>query len=180
MNLNIPKKFIYQQVEGGGIISFLNEKEESRLMTGEEIVKCLNKQQATIRRLQDLCGESDGENAKLRIENKRLCDEIKLLKPINIEQYEQIQKLQEENEQLKERRDYWSKKTKEFIYYFNCLEKAIEKTFDSDDQCFEEIWKHYDGMEKKWEYNDSFVGNWTDKPVLLERKMVNINENRDK
>lgn len=78
----------------------------------------LNEQQATIRRLQDLCGKSDGENMKLRIENKRLqeelndCekfrytvfkrlnDEIKLLKPTNIEQYEQIQKLQEENEQL--------------------------------------------------------------------------------
>ena len=45
MNLDIPKKFIHQQVEGGGIISFLNEKEESRLMTGEEIVECLNKQQ---------------------------------------------------------------------------------------------------------------------------------------
>ena len=119
----------------------------------------MNEQQATINRLEE---------------------EIKLLKPTNVEQYEQIVQLQEENEQLKERRDYWSKKTKEFIYYFNCLEKAIEKTFDSDDQCFEEIWKHYDEMEKKWEYNDSFVGNWTDKPVLLERKMVNINENRDK
>ena len=145
-----------------------------------EIVDLLNEQQDTIFKLQDLCGKSDGENAKLRIENKMLEKEVNLLKPTNIEQFEQIQKLQEENEQLKERRDYWSKKTKEFIYYFNCLEKAIEKTFDSDDQCFEEIWKHYDGMEKKWEYNDSFVGNWTDKPVLLERKMVNINENRDK
>ena len=124
-----------------------------------EVVDLLNEQQATINRLEE---------------------EIKLLKPTNVEQYEQIVQLQEENEQLKERRDYWSKKTKEFIYYFNCLEKAIEKTFDSDDQCFEKIWKHYDEMEKKWEYNDSFVGNWTDKPVLLERKMVNINENRDK
>ena len=67
----------------------------------KKVEKKLNEQQATIRRLQDLCGESDGENAKLRIENKRLCDEIKLLKPTNIEQYEQIQKLQEENEQLR-------------------------------------------------------------------------------
>ena len=32
----------------------------------------LNEQQATIRRLQDLCGKSDGENMKLRIENKKL------------------------------------------------------------------------------------------------------------
>ena len=37
--------------------------------------KC-DEQQATIRKLQDLCGESDGENAKLRIENKRLQKEL--------------------------------------------------------------------------------------------------------
>ena len=66
------------------------------------VVKTLNEQQATIEQLQDLCGQSDGENAKLRIENKRLCDELKLLKPTNIEQYEQIVQLQEENEQLKQ------------------------------------------------------------------------------
>ena len=35
-------------------------------------------QQATIRKLQDLCGESDSENAKLRIENEQL--KIKLNK----------------------------------------------------------------------------------------------------
>ena len=68
----------------------------------QELISILMDQQATIKKLQDLCGESDSENAKLRIENKRLCDEIKLLKPTNIEQYEQIQKLQEENEQLRE------------------------------------------------------------------------------
>lgn len=147
-----------------------NEKWSARC---KQLEREVDEQEATIRKLQDLCGQSDYENAKLR-------EEVNLLRPTNLEQYEQIQKLQEENEKLKERRDYWSKKTKEFIYYFNCLEKAIEKTFDSDDQCFEEIWKHYDEMEKKWEYNDSFVGNWTDKPVLLERKIVNINENRDK
>lgn len=38
----------------------------------EEVVDLLNEQQATICKLQDLCGESDTENAKLRIENKRL------------------------------------------------------------------------------------------------------------
>ena len=67
----------------------------------EEIVDLLNEQQATIRRLQDLCGKSDYENAKLRIENKKLQDEIKLLKPTNVEQYEQIVQLQEENEKLR-------------------------------------------------------------------------------
>lgn len=69
--------------------------------TLEEVCEKLNEQQDTIRRLQDLCGESDGENAKLRIENKELQEEIKLLKPTNVEQYEQIVQLQEENEQLR-------------------------------------------------------------------------------
>ena len=55
-----------------------------------------SEQQDTIRKLQDLCGKSDYENAKLR-------EEVNLLRPTNIEQYEQIQKLQEENEQLKNR-----------------------------------------------------------------------------
>ena len=69
-------------------------------LTAREVVDVLNEQQATIRKLQDLCGESDGENAKLRLENKKLCDEIRLLKPTNLEQYEQIVQLQKENEQL--------------------------------------------------------------------------------
>ena len=71
-------------------------------MADGDVCILLNEQQATIRRLQDLCGKSDGENAKLRIENKMLEKEVKLLKPTNLEQYEQIQKLQEENEQLRE------------------------------------------------------------------------------
>lgn len=62
----------------------------------KEIVDKLNEQQATIGQLQDLCGKSDSENAKLRIENKKLQEEIRLLKPTNIEQYEQIVQLQEE------------------------------------------------------------------------------------
>ena len=37
----------------------------------------INEQQATIRKLQDLCGKSDGENAKLRIENKKLKAKLK-------------------------------------------------------------------------------------------------------
>ena len=34
--------------------------------------KIMNEQQDTIFKLQDLCGKSDGENMKLRIENKKL------------------------------------------------------------------------------------------------------------
>ena len=47
-----------------------NEKEER--MTALNVTKKLNEQQSTIRKLQDLCGESDSENAKLRIENEQL------------------------------------------------------------------------------------------------------------
>ena len=42
-----------------------------------QVVELLNEQQATIEQLQDLCGESDGENAKLRIENKKLKAKLK-------------------------------------------------------------------------------------------------------
>ena len=45
------------------------------LSIAEKVRDKLNEQQATIRKLQDLCGESDGENAKLRIENKKLREE---------------------------------------------------------------------------------------------------------
>ena len=38
--------------------------------------KKIGEQQSTIRKLQDLCGESDGENAKLRLKNKELQDKI--------------------------------------------------------------------------------------------------------
>ena len=41
-----------------------------------DICNVLNEQQATIRKLQDLCGESDSENAKLRIENKQLKNKL--------------------------------------------------------------------------------------------------------
>ena len=46
------------------------------LISIKEVVDLLNEQQATIRKLQDLCGQSDSENAKLRIENKRLQEEL--------------------------------------------------------------------------------------------------------
>ena len=51
-----------------------NEKEDR--MTALEVTKRLNEQQATIRKLQDLCGESDSENAKLRIENEQLKNKL--------------------------------------------------------------------------------------------------------
>ena len=44
-------------------------------MADGDVCILLNEQQDTIFKLQDLCGKSDGENAKLRIENKRLQQE---------------------------------------------------------------------------------------------------------
>lgn len=92
-----------------------NVKEER--MTALEVTKRLNEQQSTIQSLkedkaiaEDYANIFEKENVKLRkqIEEQqaticKLQEEIKLLKPVNIEQYEQIVQLQEENEQLKNR-----------------------------------------------------------------------------
>lgn len=48
------------------------DTEKNKRLEIEDIVDLLNEQQDTISQLQDLCGESDSENAKLRIENKKL------------------------------------------------------------------------------------------------------------
>ena len=63
------KRFKYKVTDG-----FFDR---DRLISIKEVVDLLNEQQATIRKLQDLCGESDGENAKLRIENKKLKAKLK-------------------------------------------------------------------------------------------------------
>ena len=63
----------FEQEDGRGEI--VNEKGVE--LTAREVVDLLNEQQATTRKLQDLCGESDGENAKLRIENKKLKAKLK-------------------------------------------------------------------------------------------------------
>ena len=57
-----------------------NANDEVFDFTLSNVLDKLNEQQATIRKLQDLCGESDSENAKLRIENKRLQAENEQLK----------------------------------------------------------------------------------------------------
>ena len=55
-----------------GVLDTLTNEIICDTVNAKEVVDLLNEQQATIRKLQDLCGESDGENAKLRIENKKL------------------------------------------------------------------------------------------------------------
>ena len=88
-----------------------NEKDER--MTALQVTKKLNEQQATIRRLQDLCGKSDGENAKLRIENKRL-QELNDDKGKRIISLIRTNKtLKEENRELRQSVEYWQKKYEE-------------------------------------------------------------------
>ena len=60
-----------------GVLDTLTNEIICDTVNAKEVVDLLNEQQATIRKLQDLCGESDGENAKLRIENKKLKDKMK-------------------------------------------------------------------------------------------------------
>lgn len=57
-------------------------KDNGKIMTVDEVVGKLNEQQDIISQLQDLCGESDGENAKLRIENGQLRKELDNFKPV--------------------------------------------------------------------------------------------------
>lgn len=52
------------------------EEEELGSYTLKWGVRKLNEQQSIIEQLQDLCGESDYENAKLRLKNKELQDKI--------------------------------------------------------------------------------------------------------
>ena len=59
---------------------FVFDNEKEKRMTALQVTKKLNEQQATIHSLKE---------------------EVRLLKPTNIEQYEQIVQLQKENEQLK-------------------------------------------------------------------------------
>ncbi len=61
----------------GVVLGVVKVNEEENVLHWNEVVDLLNEQQATIIKLQDLCGESDGENAKLRIENKKLKAKLK-------------------------------------------------------------------------------------------------------
>ena len=67
-------------------ISKLQANVEYLIDSKKELIEKIGEQQATIRKLQDLCGESDGENAKLRIENKKLKEENEQLK-ISLNEY---------------------------------------------------------------------------------------------
>ena len=64
----------------GGVEEYVHlifDNKTAKTLSVNQTVKKLNEQQATIRKLQDLCGESDYENAKLRIENKKLKAKLK-------------------------------------------------------------------------------------------------------
>ena len=93
----------------GGIYDSKTDK----ILDVNDVEHKLNEQQATIRRLQDLCGKSDGENAKLRIENKRL-QELNDDKGKRIISLIRTNKtLKEENRELRQSVEYWQKKYEE-------------------------------------------------------------------
>ena len=65
--LECEKKYLYEY----SMFWECNDGSKCQILE-DDVVRLLNEQQDTISQLQDLCGESDGENAKLRIENKKL------------------------------------------------------------------------------------------------------------
>ena len=73
---------------------FVFDNEKEKQMTALQVTKKLNEQQATISQLQDLCGKSDGENAKLRIENKEQQATIEK-QELRLQQLEEILELSE-------------------------------------------------------------------------------------
>ena len=60
-----------------GDVEYIEDNGCVQLYGFDVLCEMLNEQQAIIRKLQDLCGESDSENAKLRIENKKLKAKLK-------------------------------------------------------------------------------------------------------
>ena len=64
----VEKRFTSYYERGNEVVI----EENGKRISSKKVVEKLNEQQATIRKLQDLCGESDSENAKLRIENEQL------------------------------------------------------------------------------------------------------------
>ena len=78
--LEVTERLNEQQATINKLNDELELTANTKLYSRRELERKVDEQQATICRLQDLCGESDSENAKLRIENKRLQEENMQLK----------------------------------------------------------------------------------------------------
>ena len=81
------KRFTYSETIDYNFFDVFEEKKYLGMIQRDstKIVDRLNEQQDTIFKLQDLCGESDGENARLRTVNKNLKEINKQLREINKE-----------------------------------------------------------------------------------------------
>lgn len=104
-----------KQLSFDGAMKIVGEQKWIQIKDIERLEKFIQNQQATIERLEkenkelgknfdDLvnwASEIANRNVVLDEQIGRLQQEIRLLKPTNIEQYEQIVRLQEENEQLR-------------------------------------------------------------------------------
>lgn len=97
-----------------------------RTLNSFEIVDCLNEQQATIKKLQDLCGESDGENAKLRIENKKWKEMDEQLRAINKKIGDDLYNCRLNKNIISEKLKLWQDVHKEYnIYNINDFEELL-------------------------------------------------------
>ena len=64
-----------------GKLEYVQDNITGKKITVTDLEDLLNEQQTIIHKLQDLCGQSDGENAKLRIENKDLRSQLNKIPP---------------------------------------------------------------------------------------------------
>ena len=131
--------------------------DENGRMLNKEVVKVLNEQQEEIEELQvsDEMGWKRAEHFEKKclkeLHNKemyikRLEYKVQKFKGMNGEQQAIINKLKEENEQLRNRLEDWHQRTFKAHESFNILEKVIDDVCDNDSS--DKIWKEYEKREK--------------------------------
>ena len=103
------QRFTYKEFKDNDLFGFAEAYDNGKKISTNEMVDLLNEQQATIRRLQDLCGESDGENAKLRMKNNELQGQINrlnyIIEELRKDNYKRFEKINELKAKLKEKEE---------------------------------------------------------------------------
>ena len=103
------QRFTYKGFKDNDLFGFAEAYDNGKKISTNEMVDLLNEQQATIRRLQDLCGESDGENAKLRMKNNELQGQINrlnyIIEELRKDNYKRFEKINELKAKLKEKEE---------------------------------------------------------------------------
>ena len=103
------QRFTYKEFKDNDLFGFAEAYDNGKKISTNEMVDLLNEQQATIRRLQDLCGESDGENAKLRMKNNELQGQINrlnyIIEELRKDNYKRFEKINELKAKLREKEE---------------------------------------------------------------------------